>query len=190
MNVNDPIIVTYDRISDKKTEREISYFGWDSDSPIVAFFNYADCYRYAADILLETFKDKKTSISDLDRLGFSICSLYRQSIELSLKYLYMLCKQSQQNNNKFLCIGHRLLALWDTLYPLITTYTNDAKTIRYYVQEFEKFDPDSMLMRYPVNKKNEPNKHDQKLNIIIFAEAATKLQDELFSIGDRMRNNS
>lgn len=188
MKTTDEIIKLYTGKVPQEVEHDIAYFGWDSAEPIVAFFNYADSYRFAADTLYETFLAKATLMSDLDRLGFSICYLYRQSIELSLKYVYMTCKQSETDNQSFLRIGHNLINLWDTLSPLISDFIKDEQVIRHYINEFNKFDPDSMMMRYPVKKDNTPNKGDTKLNIRILAEAAQKLQTILISIGDTIRN--
>ncbi len=190
MKISDPIIVTYSLVRDIKIEREIAYFGWDSMEPITAFFNYADSYRYAADTLFKKFRYKNTSLSDLDRLGFSICFLYRQSIELSLKFIYMTCRRSQNENKAFLKKGHNLLELWDTLIPLINSSINDEAVIRHYIVEFNKFDPNSMVMRYPVKKDNSPNKKDTKLNIVTYAKAAQRLQNKLINIGEIIRNNS
>ncbi len=187
MKETDVIIKTYTTVSNK-IERRIAYYGWDSKYPIVAFFNYADSYRFSADIIFEKFQRKETPLSDLDRLGFAICFLYRQSIELSLKFVYMTCRQSDANNETFLNKGHRLLDLWDTLQPLIESSINDAKEIRHYINEFCKLDPDSMMMRYPVKKNNTPNKTDTKLDIIIYAHAAQKLQRRLIEIGESIRN--
>lgn len=188
MKITDEIIKLYIGKVPHEVEHDIAYFGWDGEEPIVAFFNYADSYRFAADTLYETFLDKATLMSDLDRLGFSICYLYRQSIELSLKYVYMTCKQSETDNQSFLRIGHNLINLWDTLSPLISDFIHDEQVIRHYINEFNKFDPNSMMMRYPVKKDNTPNKSDIKLNIRSFAEAAQQLQSRLISIGDTIRD--
>ena len=188
MKETDDIIKIFSVVHDKKTERRIAYYGWDSKEPIVAFYNYADSYRLSADILFEQFQKKETPLSDLDRLGFAICFLYRQSIELSLKFVYMTCRQSDANNEAFLNKGHRLLDLWDTIRPLIVSLINDAKEIRHYIKEFCKFDPDSMMMRYPVKKNNTPNKTDTKLDIVTYAQAAQELQSRLIEIGEFIRN--
>ena len=100
----------------------------------------------------------------------------------------MTCRQSDANNAAFLNKGHSLLDLWDTLQPLIELLINDAKEIRHYINEFNNFDRESMMMRYPVKKNNKPNKTDTKLDIITYAQAAQKLQRRLIEIGESIRN--
>ena len=190
MKTTDVIIETYLNVP-KDKDREISYVGWDCQNPVLAFHNYADSYRYAADIVYREFTQKTTSLSDLDRLGYTICYLYRQSIELSLKFVFMCTNPSKEEGQIFIKKSHNLLSLWKSLKPLIGIYANkECDAIEHYISEFHNFDKTSMLMRYPVDNTLRPNKTDMKINIKIFAQAAQTLQDKLFEIGYNLKQST
>ena len=186
MTPTDVIIQIFsDYLPENARDEDYSYVGWDCNNPIAAFFNYADSYRYAADLLYHEFRDSKKSLSDLDRLGYAICYLYRQSIELSLKFIYMCTKETLANKKTFIKKGHNLVTLWQCLKPHIEKCKDkDWTAIDYYIKEFNKFDSNSMLMRYPVDKEMRPNKGDLKINIKIFVKAAKELQTKLMFVGE------
>ncbi len=185
MNPTDVIIQIFsNHLPQNVRDEDFSYIGWDCNDPITAFGNYADSYRYAADLLYDEFQKPKESQSDLDRLGYAICYLYRHSIELSLTFIYMSTRQTFEDEIRFINNGHDIFKLWTVIKPLIEMYRDDEwDAIEHYISEFNEFDGDSKLMRYPVNKAMKPNKKDMQLNIKRFSEAAQKLQTKLMDIG-------
>lgn len=157
------------------------YFGWEGIGAY-AFWKYATAYYDSAEILFEKFGDSAGHNDILDGTGMTMCFLYRHFVELSLKHLYV--KFAQPNKyeyKKFLENGHNLSKLWRETKPILSNLrkrvgsTVSLGVLEHYIEEFEKFDPDAMAMRYPVKGNLQPMHTSTRLDIINLHERVNEL---------------
>lgn len=148
------------------------HFGWEGTGSF-AFFKYAEAYYDSARLLFEKFQESKGNFAILDGIGLSICFLYRQYIELTLKYLYFEMSGGNDEEKKmFLEKGHDLNSLWGELKPILVERHEKVGTgenidwLEDVVLEFHTFDHNSMAMRYPVSKKLKPLKTETWLDVV------------------------
>lgn len=147
--------------------------GWSSDQ----WHGYAEGYRRAANILVRHVTETQR---EQDYLIYPIVFLYRQSIEVSLKYLLVtgseLLAREQSNTNH-----HRLVPLWQQCRPMIeevwpTGPKQDLDAVTDILLQFEKKDPVSTVFRYPVNTKGDASlEASERINILNFAEVANRV---------------
>ena len=147
------------------------YFGLEGIGKF-AFRKYAHAYYNCAEMSFERFKEAKVDYAILDGIGLPICYLYRHFVELSLKCLFVkfVCTNEHEFRdylNKghdfvklWMAIEHKLRELRDRVYS-----TFSLGCVEHYIKGFDKFDKNSMTLRYPVNKKLEPMNTDTKLDI-------------------------
>ena len=119
------------------------------------WYAYAEGYKVAADIIIDNFLENKEY---RDMLIFPIVFLYRQSIELYLKYIIKQGALLLRDSTISIPTHHDLNRLWlDTqgilkkIMPEITR--SEYSKIYGYIREFAKNDPKSMSFRYPVDKR-------------------------------------
>lgn len=135
---------------------EFAHFGWGGvDSQ---FAGYTEGYREAANALVEaalTSRDIKT----LDTFVYPILFLYRQYLELDLKWTILLHsgKSRQQKQAMLRKSGHNLSTLWQELKPLLLEATSDRdrtdiEVAEDYIMQFHRLDENSFTFRYPVTK--------------------------------------
>lgn len=127
---------------------------------------YIDGYRKAADNLVHGVIE---SSQDQDVLVFPIAFLYRQYIELQLKYIIRESRIVLSTGNGF-PEHHKINDLWNVANELMqdiiknvdstanTYITNkDIEQIGQIITNFVELDPDSFSFRYPKDKKGNKN---------------------------------
>lgn len=178
---------------------EQSLFGDDGrkDRPLMAFIKandwgwYADAYRTAGNILIETVQRRK---GYTDQLAYPIMALYRQSLELQLKRLHLLlfpaCK---------LPITHCLDKLWKKLrsqweqYPKPDCYSVRLTSLDKRLMEFHELDPTSQYSRYPTTTKGQMSFKRSTVNLRKMNEIANaihKFIDQVATDIEEKRNGS
>ena len=103
-------------------------------------------------------------IENIDTFVFPICFLYRQYLELIMKYIYM--KHTGDQKEEIIStineVSHDLFKVWQKVKPVIEA-TNAhfeeecdlVQAVEGYISEFNQFDPNSFTFRYPVTKRME-----------------------------------
>lgn len=147
------------------------YYGWEGTGAY-AFWRYANAYYDSAEVLFEKFVNSPGQNSILDGLGITMCFLYRHFVELSIKYLYLKFVSSTDEGYKILFgKGRNLNELWQTVKPTLSALKQrmgssiDIGVMEHYILEFDRFDKDSMTMRYPVRKTLKPMNGSTRLDI-------------------------
>ena len=171
MTEHDVIFKIYG-IGDNPAPNCFCHFGWEGSGSF-AFWKYACAYYDCAEILFERFKESKGNYAILDGIGLPICFSYRHFIELTLKYLFVkfVCTKEQEYKDYLDNNGHDLNGLWKGVKKKLSELKKRAGStvnigcVEHYIKEFDKFDKDSMKLRYPVNKKLEPMKPETRLDI-------------------------
>lgn len=161
-------ISKHDILFDFKTNiNSVFYYGWDSNKHS-ALIDYLKGYKTAAYTIYSKYEEaiENNNVAILDTLGFPLIFLYRHTIELYLKFLYIELKpildaKLKKNNNKaeettkkditedpyqkiitsFLNdVGHNLQKIWDKVKPIIIELSNMESTkdkpSRKYLYEF------------------------------------------------------
>lgn len=131
---------------------------WSHDS----IRNYLDGYRKGADVLAHKVVETST---DQDTLIFPIVFLYRQYIELHLKYIIRESRILLSEGTGF-PEHHKIKALWDLANGLMNKITkdidpsagdfitkDDLAIIDTIINHFSQVDPESFSFRYPNDKK-------------------------------------
>ena len=127
---------------------------------------YIDGYLKAADILAHKAVESR---HDRDTLIFPISFLYRQYIELQLKYIIRESRILLDEGGGF-PQHHKIKALWDVanglMIKIIKEVDQSAKeyitkddigTIGKIINDFVEIDPDSFSFRYPGDKNGNKN---------------------------------
>jgi len=161
---------TTDTILRELTSEEIisrqpfSHFGWEGAGAF-SFLTISEGYWNCAQIIFEKMKENPNDFAMVDSLIYPLFFNYRHSIETYLKLLYFkFGEQTETARRDFIEKGHNLQSLWATLRPFLNKgkkhvgCTVDLNAVEHYINEINKFDPDSMIMRYPIDKDLTPNK--------------------------------
>lgn len=165
-------ILFKDLTNDKKHKhKDFCFYGWEGIGSF-AFWKYAQAYFESAEVLFDKIKESSGKNSTLDNLGITMCFLYRHFVELAIKYLYVkyVC-QSEEEYKKFLGKGHNLSDLWHIIKPKLGVLKKRVGSsvnlgiLEHYIMEFNRFDKDSMAMRYPVKKDLTPMNKETRLDI-------------------------
>lgn len=143
--------------------KEISYFGWEG-ADAGAFLWISEGYREGAKVLLEKMESDPCD-STRDMLIYPLFFCHRHSIELLLKaLLFIHGDQSDEKRKEYLNCGHNIQKLWSCLKPIIVTRGKDREKssvnldeVENHIVKIQNFDSNSMKMRYPVDKKMNPN---------------------------------
>lgn len=170
------------------------HFGWEGIGEF-AFWKYANAYYDCAEILFERFKEAKGNYRILDGIGLPICFSYRHFIELTLKYLFVkfVCTNEQDYKN-YLNKGHDLGELWNAIKSKLSVLkkrvhsTVSLGCIEHYIKEFDKFDKNSMTLRYPVDKKLKPMKPETKLDIYNLHDRMLELYKAFYDLAYELDN--
>lgn len=165
---------------------EYSYFGWGKTT--TQFYGYIMGYKDAADILIEDAIHSDSNMK-LDTLIFPVLFLYRHSIELYLKRIYLELFDENLNEKKTFLKkrGHNLLAVWEKVRIIIERYSmeeekKDIPIAEEYIKQINQIDENSFNFRYPITKDlksihsesqiiNLPNLKERMNEILIFLEA-------------------
>lgn len=174
-------------------------FGWQDAG--TALWGIKASYKNAADELvgIALKEGEKQNISVLDTYIFPIMYLYRQSLEVSLKFIYHRCYGKIPKGN------HNLEKLWDTVHREVvikfienedfitkikqykknliqwSTYDINFSKTSQILNELQKFDKESDVWRYLVDKKG--NLYITKSTYIDYHKLKASM-DELYSIFD------
>lgn len=170
MTEKDVIFKTYGN-DDNPDPNCFCHFGWEGIGEF-AFWKYARAYYECAEILFERFKEAKGNYAILDGIGLPICFSYRHFIELALKHLFIkFVYTDDQELKNYLNKDHDLEELWLAIKNKLSELKKRVRStvslgcIEHYIKDFDKFDKNSMTLRYPVDKKLKPMKPETKLDI-------------------------
>jgi len=135
---------------------------WSHDSIVL----YINGYRKAADLLVRKVADTS---SNQNILVYPIAFLYRQYIELQLKYIIRESRILLSDGSGF-PEHHKIKALWDVANGLMKRIVNevdpsakdyiarnDVNEIGGIINQFNETDPESFAFRYPRDKKGNNN---------------------------------
>ena len=149
---------------------------------------YIDGYKIAADEL--AMKIHETGV-DQDYLVYPIVFLYRQHLELILKSIIKVSKQSlgilddEQSNS------HNLNGLWFKSKELVEKisdqdHSKEIEFIDHIISEYNRYDHHSRAFRYPENRKGKkPNENIKHINTRHLSEMVNRASDVLdaFQLG-------
>ena len=174
---------------------KFSYFGTNLGT-VTEFSRYINGYKLAAQILFEKYNETDSRKYEvLDTLVYPLCFIYRQIIELYIKYLYFSYSGTQENDKQqfIKSVSHNLSRAWKQTEPYIRTLllkmdsSIDLQIVTDYIDEFNEFDNDSFKMRYPINKDlSNVHESSKKLNVLLLNDRIMKL----INIFDRMLINN
>ena len=157
MEETDVIIRELDAEEIKRRE-PFSHFGWEGKGPF-SFFTISEGFLDGARVIYEKMKSEKGNFSVVDSLIYPLFFNYRHSVETFLKLLFFeLGGKTDKERQDFLEKGHNLESLWMSLRPILDKgkkhvgLSVNLKAVDHYIKSINQFDPDSMVMRYPVTK--------------------------------------
>lgn len=136
--------------------QDFSTIGWGDASH--QYVLYMHGYKAGADELVHNAMASK-SAGRLDTLIFPILFLYRQFIELELKWTFLVYSDADRSEKKSVIgdIGHNLIKLWQKTKPILLEDSTpkerqDVEIVEDYIEQFHKLDETSFSFRYPVTK--------------------------------------
>lgn len=183
--------VIFRELTEKKVleRKPFSYFGWEGNGAF-SFVSISDGYWESAKILLGKMISDSHKIAVIDTLIYPLFFNYRHSIEAYLKALFFNHgNHTDEERRKFLKCGHNLQSLWSNLRPTLDAGKKhvgssvNLDAIEHYIKEINKFDPNSMVMRYPIRKDLKNNKGRQyRVDFIHFGERMDELCNSLRQI--------
>lgn len=162
--------------------KPFSHFGWEG-SGAFSFLTISDGYWESAKILLEKMTNESNDFAIVDTLIYPLFFNYRHSIETYLKLLFFnYGEHTHDARCGFLMLGHDLQKLWASLRPYLNKGRKhvgssvNLNAVEYYIKSINAFDPDSMVMRYPVEKNLTANKSlEYHFDFINFGERMNEL---------------
>lgn len=146
----------------KSTSDKFSHVGY-SNSIGFDFESYLIGYAKACELISNQYKIVSSkSYKELDTLFYPLMFLYRHTVELWIKFLFVeysfedkdVLKTFWEKN------GHKLIKSWDSTKqylekPLLDHSSSvDLKYIRDCINEIDEFDKLSMRNRFPIDKNN------------------------------------
>lgn len=170
------------------TGKPFSHFGWEGVDAF-AFYRMSDAYWDAAKVLLDKMKSNPNNIEITDGLIYPLFFNYRHSVETYLKaLLFEHGAQSKEARQKYINKRHSLEGLWGILKLYLrkgvkhvgSSISLDA--VEHYIREIHRFDPNSMVMRYPITLELDPHpqrEEEMRLDFIQFADCMEALCDSL-----------
>jgi hypothetical protein len=132
--------------------------GWGDTSH--QYVLYMNGYKTAADELVQHLLASET-VGWRDTHIFPILFLYRQFIELELKWIFLVYSDADASAKKKLIRGkkaHDLIDLWEKAKPIVlegATLQEDVVAVEEYIMQFHELDKSSSSFRYPINKSLE-----------------------------------
>lgn len=169
-----------------KKRKPFAHFGWEGGDSF-AFSIFSDGYWESAKLLLEKMKSESNNYSLVDSLIYPLFFNYRHSVEMYLKQLFFnLGEHKEDARSKYLKLGHNLIKLWDDLKPILENGKEhvgssiDILAVEHYIKSINEFDPNSMVMRYPIGKNLNTNKDKEyHFDFINFGERMNDLCNSL-----------
>ena len=165
-------------------QSEFSHIAWGDME--MQFYGYIVGYKEAADAIISEALEKG-DVRTLDTYVFPACFLYRQYIELALKYLY-LSNSGETKEAKIKTLKscqHNLKHIWSKVKPLILADfpDDDAEAIEAvedYIHQFAAVDGNSFAFRYPITKELDlVNDKEKFINLVNLAERMDELESFL-----------
>jgi hypothetical protein len=184
--------LTVEEANNAKDYNDFACFRWEGANWL-AFYMYADNYYNAAFQLLEDTKNNRYSenyqpCQNIDSIIYPICFLYRQFVELTLKWLYLkYASLDDEGRKEYLKhANHDVIQCWRDLKPFLEKKLSIVKcdctidAIEHYINEWNQFDEDSFKMRYPCNKEKESfSLAGSKLDVITLKERMSSFHDSI-----------
>ena len=141
-------------------------------------------------------KAKCYDFAVIDTLIYPLFFNYRHSVETYLKLLFFnYGEQTKEARSNYLNLGHNLQNLWAQLRPSLNSgkkhigISVDLNAIEHYIHTINDFDPDSMVMRYPIQKDLTANKdQEHHFDFINFGERLDELCDSLRLLNHYLSN--
>lgn len=201
-------ITTADIIFPEMTAEDVknkpfSHFGWEGVDAF-AFYRMSEAYWDAAKVLLDKMKSNPNNIEIIDGLIYPLFFSYRHSLEIYLKaLLFEHGIRSKEARKKYIDKSHSLEGLWEILKPYLTKGVEHVGSsisldaVEHYILELHRFDPRSMVMRYPITLKLDPHpqrEEEMRLDFMHFADCMDALCDSLrqlkYDISDQIEKEA
>lgn len=117
---------------------------------------YTNGYRLAADHLITEAESHMPALGQANALLYPIVFLYRQHLELMLKYIILVGRRLKHETTQP-PRDHRLRVLWGKSKSVmreqsISVSSVDRDQVDKVINELDGLDPSSDLFRYPLNK--------------------------------------
>lgn len=189
-------IILHELTSDEiSAGKPFAHFGWEGGKEF-SFMCISDGYWESAKIILITMINDSGNFALVDSLIYPLFFNYRHSVETILKALYFSYgNQTEEARQNFLKVGHNLENLWGILRPFLIKGVKhvgsevDLTTIEHYIKSINAFDPDSMIMRYPIEKNLKVNKEQEShFDFINFGERMNDLCNSLRQLNYDLSN--
>lgn len=172
-----------------------SHFGWEGTGAF-SFSTISDGYWNGAKVIFKNMKENANNFAIVDSLVYPLFFNYRHSVETYLKLLFFkLGEQTDKAKTEYLEKGHNLQSLWAMLRPYLNKGKKhvgcsiDLNAVEHYINEINKFDSESMVMRYPIEKDLSSNKLSQyHFDYINFASRMDELCSALRQIEYELSN--
>ena len=139
---------------------EFSHFGWGGVGGQLV--GYMDGYKAAADALVDRAIESR-DISILDTFVFPIFFLYRQYLELVMKYAYLSYsgETKEVKTQTLRNVNHDLVRIWTEIKPMLLRAASEAEAedveiVEDYIKQFHAADQSSFTFRYPITKELNP----------------------------------
>lgn len=133
-----------------------SRIGWGGASH--QYVLYMEGYKSTADALIDHLLTLK-NVGRLDTFIFPILFLYRQFIELELKWVFLVYGDVDRSEKiEFIRrANHNLMQLWRKTKPVlledaIPEEEQEVDIVEDYIKQFHKLDESSFSFRYPITK--------------------------------------
>jgi hypothetical protein len=145
---------------------DFSMIGWGDASH--QYVIYMNGYKTAADELIQHALASKNA-GRLDTLIFPILFLYRQYIELELKWVFLVYSDADRSVKKSVIsdVGHNLIKLWQKVRAILLEDATpkeqqDVNIVEDYIEQFHKLDESSFSFRYPITKNLDQILNDER----------------------------
>lgn len=150
-------------------------------------------YKNAAKLIYEKIKDSRGNYYVIDSLVYPMCFCYRHSVELYLKALAFKLFTDETKRKDILKKGHNLMEVWLAIKPELSRIGEEYQrfpceigALDSYIIQIDRFDGESMKMRYPIEKDLTPNKkrtwldsHNVNTYLLSFLDTLEEIEGEL-----------
>lgn len=146
----------------------------------IQFWGYIRGYKYSADLIVKNALESK-DIGILDTCVYPVIFLYRQYIELMVKYIYI--EYSTKEVNSINDVGHDIKEIWKRDKEIVLNRVNGfveevLDAIGDYIDQFHIKDQNSFNFRFPITKNlNLIQKEEQRINLKYLLECMNELQN-------------
>lgn len=127
-----------------------------------AFYHYALCYLSAANVIVDCVIDNNRDISIVDTFLYPMTFLYRQSIELLIKAIYLkFCTDAVQRKKFINSSRHDLSDIFNIIKSRFEISLKDDELLwlSKYLKALSNFDKESDSFRYPFHIKRDAGEY-------------------------------